>query len=717
MKKILNFINNYPHRKILLMIIIFFIGYLLTMGYLIYTITLWHTVETLIRYALIMCLVIVGFIFLLSGVNIIIRPKKISLVIYLIITTLFGFVQLGGAYYIDKAYSSINKINKTEVTYSTSLISLRASKIKKISDVKNIKIGIINDKKDIEGYVIGQDIIKENNLKSDNQFASYDNSLSMLNDLYNKKIDAIFVSSNYPALFSSIDEYQNIKNETNIIITKTKTETKKEETYSNSTSLITKPFTILLMGVDSDVNGIKSGSFNGDSLLLVTFNPITLNTTMLSIPRDTYVPVACFPNQKKSKITHAAWQGSSCMIKTIQNLTGIKIDYYIKINFKGVVDLVNTLGGVYVDVPYSLCEQNSNRQWGKNTVYVKAGYHKLNGEQALAFARNRHSPNDGTDVGNIMHSYCPAYNKGKRDDFERGKHQQQVVNAIFNKMKDVRDINQMYNILDLVQQNMDTNLSTNQILSFYNLGKIILNSSKTTSDILDSQRLYLSTWGPYPYPVDEGAIQVYYEGSLKDIVKAMKVNLGLIKPTITKDFSFSINEPYEPETIGRGSYTKTLLEMVPNFTQHTRDWAISWGINNNIPIKFITTDSSNINYIQDQIINQSIRANSIAENVNNNTGITLTIVNKISSKTNCTLEENEDNNVCYFPTKVGDNISAITSWQNKVTLGSVIITKKATATNDESKDGIIIDQDDVEKGDKVADLPFEIVINYYKYEE
>ena len=178
------------------------------------------------------------------------------------------------------------------------------------------------------------------------------------------------------------------------------------------------------MGVDSETEGIGNSSFNGDSLMVVTFNPKTLSTTILSIPRDSYVPIACFNNQKKNKITHAAWKGEECMQKTIENFLDINIDYYVKINFKGVVGLVDTLGGVDIDVPYNLCEQNSNRQWGNNTVYIEQGKQTLNGEQALAFARNRH-PNP---------SMCSAkWTNYNSNDFIRGQHQQEVVMALLNK--------------------------------------------------------------------------------------------------------------------------------------------------------------------------------------------------------------------------------------------------------------------------------------------
>ena len=148
----------------------------------------------------------------------------------------------------------------------------------------------------------------------------------MLNDLYDKKIDAVLVSSNYSVMFNSIEKFANIKDEVKVITSKSKEFKKKETTNKNETvvnkNIIKEPFTVLLMGVDSEHDGLdKNAAFNGDSLMLITFNPTTLNTTVLSIPRDTYVPITCFANKKKNKITHASWQGVSCMQNTIENFT------------------------------------------------------------------------------------------------------------------------------------------------------------------------------------------------------------------------------------------------------------------------------------------------------------------------------------------------------------------------------------------------------------
>ena len=136
-----------------------------------------------------------------------------------------------------------------------------------------------------------------------------------------------------------------------------------------SNKKLDEPFTVLLMGVDSTLNSINTNTaFNGDTLMLITFNPKTLNATIFSIPRDLYVPITC-RNNGKAKINSSSVGGVSCVIDTIENLVDIKIDYYSKINFKGVVDLVNALGGIDVNVTYSFCEQDSKRSF-KNMIYV-----------------------------------------------------------------------------------------------------------------------------------------------------------------------------------------------------------------------------------------------------------------------------------------------------------------------------------------------------------
>ncbi len=633
---------------------------LIASGYAIYHILLLGPIEPLFRYILVGLLILVDLVALIKVCRTTKKSKKkkrrpllfiFLMVIYITFNALIGIA-------INKVYGSIDNINKNYITYTADLITMSDANIDSIEDVKDLTIGIIDDKESVEGYIISQEIIKENKLNETNDFEEYSDFSSMMADLYAKKVDAIFISSNYPIMFQGIEEYENITQDTKIIISKDKNMKKQD----NSTSLlgqsgkaITEPFTILLMGVDSEVDGLDKNSIgNGDALILVTFNPKTLNATMLSIPRDTYVPISCFRNQIENKITHAAWYGESCMINTIQNFTGITIDYYAKINFKGVVNLVNALGGIDVDVPQDLCTDNSDRA---TEVCIKAGYQHLDGEGALVLARNRKQLENG--------------------DLDRGLNQQKVIQGIINSAKSVRNVNTLLDILNTISNNMDTNLTTDQILSFYNIGKDILSRSldKENGEIVNIQHLFLQGTGQMIY--DEGMKMVLWDyvpiqDSIDDIVHEMKVNLGLEDREIIKEFSFSINEEYEKPIIGEGPYkSSNNYTLLPDFTGDSEDQAKSWANQHGVKVTFETEETSD--YPAGTVFRQSEPAK---KRVDKLTGaVVLTIAKKKASSS--TVEEidcsvDTKNKACLVPDFTKMTRSEINTWVKP--LKNVVIT-------------------------------------------
>jgi hypothetical protein len=270
---------------------------------------------------------------------------------------------------------------------------------------------------------------------------------------------------------------------------------------------------------------------------------------------------------------------------------------------------------------------------------------------------------------------------------------------------------------------MDTNLTTNQILSFYNIGKDVLARSKTDGDILNFQKLYLKTYGEYIYDESmkmELSDQIYFKGSLNDVVGAMKINLGLKEPTITKEFYFSVNETYEEKVIGKGTYNEAGIALVPNFASYSKSTATSWGTKNGVDITFKTVESSESKYYDGQIINQSVPKNSLVS-IAKTKGITLTIISKTGSSTptkiDCTDKDNEDNSVCEVPNFTGKSLSTVTTWQNKLTTNSVIIMKSFETTTDESKNNIVKNQEGLEEGDNLYSASSHtLTITYYKYE-
>ena len=544
--------------KLRFVILFFMLISLITSAFLIYELFLLSDIENLIRYIVIGILGLIDLVFILKTKsrfrN---KPRKkkkkkskgIGLIIVMILYSLICFT--GGAV-ISYIYGQVSSINKVYVTYSSSLITMSTNPASKINDVKDFTIGILDDTKSPEGYIIPQEIIKDNKLQDDNEIVEYNDYTSMLADLYANEIDAMFTSSSYASLFSSITGYENIATDTKVIISKDKkmkkSATSKSETASSGKS-VTEPFTILLMGIDSTDDVLsKNAVANGDTLILITFNPKTLNATMLSIPRDSYVPIACWSGKPENKITHAAGYGTDCMMNTIEQYFDVDIDYYAKINFKGLVKLVDAVGGVDVQVPHQLCTDDSSRG---SEVCINEGYQHLNGEEALVFARNRKQLADG--------------------DFGRARHQQIIVMELVNKMKNITNVTKFMEILNTISNNLDTNLTTKQILSFYNVGKDIVKKSLSAddADLVNIQQLYLSGVGQMIY--DERARMVLWDyvpnkNSRKDIIQAMKENLELANHEEIKEFSFSINEPYEKEVIGQGPYKSgNSYSLLPDF--------------------------------------------------------------------------------------------------------------------------------------------------------
>lgn len=605
----------------------YFISYVLFVRSLIHL----SGIETGIRTILIVLFGIWLFIYFLWNLINVILKKHIKLTITSIITIILVVIFSFASYYINFIYSSINNLTDSEyVVYSANLVVLNDTTISDDS-----KLGMINSSDDIEGNILAKELIKDKKLEN-LEVTEYSSYYEMIDALLAKKLDGIFLNSNYLSIFGEEEAFENLKN-TKVAYTYKK-KMKNQDTSITTNKSIKDPFTILLMGVDSKEEGLDANAaFNGDTLMLITFNPKTLNATMFSIPRDTYVPIAC-NNNRYSKINSSAAYGTSCVIDTIKNLTGISIDYYLKVNFKAVVDLVEALGGINVDVEvpdYNLyyqahngrvCEQNSLRQFGDNLICMDTGMQHLNGEQALAYARCRH-----------------AY---LQSDIARTKHQQQIIEAIAKQATNASNINKLEEILNSITNNLATNMSTKQILSFYDVLKTMVFNSLDEGEFVTLNKTYLEYYnlpvrvsnnGPFTSAIG------YYPGSLEAIIKLMKENLELEPHEMIKTFSFDANEEYETKPTGQGIYSGGKLETVPNFIGKSVSEAENWANAHQIHInkEFVEADNShfNNNVVKGLIANQSIN-NGVLLN-----GITeFTIYINNSNPTSNDVDNNDDTN-------------------------------------------------------------------------
>ncbi|MFW2900582.1 LCP family protein [Carnobacterium maltaromaticum] len=188
------------------------------------------------------------------------------------------------------------------------------------------------------------------------------------------------------------------------------------------------PFSVLLLGVDTgDLGRTEQG--RSDSIMVVTVNPNTNESKIVSIPRDTYTEI--IGQGTTDKINHGyAFGGTAMAVNTVQNLLNIPIDYYIEVNMQGVKDLVDAVGGIDV---------NSPLEFKQNGFEFTKGPVHLDGEKALAFSRNRYDDPTG--------------------DYGRQGRQRQVIEAVVKKAATFSTLTNYKDILNALQNNMKTNLT------------------------------------------------------------------------------------------------------------------------------------------------------------------------------------------------------------------------------------------------------------------
>jgi len=355
---------NKTKLSIRLIYIFVFLLFLVSYGSLFRSLLLLNNIETGLR---IIVLCVLGILLLLYGffcLLLLLTKKHKSVIAFSFIIMLIASFSLIGSLAINKMYNLLDSISKDKLVYTTNLITLNKTNF---NNNKNFKVGMINQETDVEGSVLPYEMIKDKKLNV--TVEKYDTYFELLEKLYDGSLNGIFITSNYVVMYEGYESYENIGKDTKVVYEYSKE--MKNQDYIKSSGSVENPFTVLIMGVDSTSDKLNANAaFNGDTLMLITFNPHTLNATVFSIPRDTYVPIACLKNGGSSKINSSAAYGSQCVINTVQNLVDINIDYYVKINFKGVVDLVNALGGIDITVPDKIdfCEQNSKRSFKKENL-------------------------------------------------------------------------------------------------------------------------------------------------------------------------------------------------------------------------------------------------------------------------------------------------------------------------------------------------------------
>jgi len=367
------------------------------------------------------------------------RRNKLGKLICGVLAVLLSAGMIYGTVAAGAVQSALNKISGVMVEKQvTAVIVMKEDEATDLGDTKGYRFGILANRDTNNTQQILSAMEKS---MGKVETASYDTPAEMADALYDDEVQALILNEGYIPLLTEQENYRDFSDRTKIIYEYV---TEHEITAIKPTGSITKqPFVVYCSGSDerdSDINAKTRSDVN----ILAVVNPKTRQILLINTPRDYYLPLAF--NGEMDKLTHAGLYGIQESMAVLDNLYGTKTSYYGRVNFWGLIDIVDALGGIDVYSDYSFeTSAGDVAGYGYRTYSYTEGWNHLDGLEALMFARERHSFSDG--------------------DNQRGRNQMKVVQAIIEKITSPSVLSNYQDLLKAMSDNCVTNISYDQITS------------------------------------------------------------------------------------------------------------------------------------------------------------------------------------------------------------------------------------------------------------
>lgn len=420
-----------------------------------------------------------------------------------------SFILIGGilTFYLYKTSSLIDQMIDLDGNENVEfvLVSLDSETSLETLDGKNVAYIPYND--EFDAFLEGS--LEESNLNV--ELVKYNNLSSMVLAVADGQEKFVVLPKEYRKLVEAFGLEVNPFESAEVLLSM-------NSNVNDDASLVDvseDPFTILLMGNNESLT---------DSIILVSYNPKLQNVTMTSIPRDSYVPIAC-QNNRYDKVNHSRAISRKCFIDTIENYIDVEVDFFFEADFYAIVKIVDALGGLEITSPVSFAGSllEENKDTYKN-VHVPEGTNILNGEQVLTFARERnHMP---------------------RGDYDRQMNQQYVIKQIVTKIIATRNPNKLIEVLDAAKDNIVTNLSMDSITGLMGHAIEVIGTSplspmdafriESTQILGASDTTSSGMWIMRPYQNDVRNATILISNNLKT-----ELELGEFKT-----FAFGYRNPY-----------------------------------------------------------------------------------------------------------------------------------------------------------------------------
>lgn len=481
--------------------------------------------------------ILIGVLFLLNIIiNFFLFKKKIKKKprrFFTFIALLLSLVFLGASLFIYKTLGFIDDLTQDYKEYTYYVLVKSDSKYQKIEDILDKELAYYNDNSDSTKKAISS-ISKK--VQTTNE--GYGNLESLGSDLLSGKTDAALLEDSQKVKLENAgssaktNAIQGFKDKVRVLYTfKVKVPIK-----SDGVNVEKDVINIYISGMDE--YGNVTTTSRSDVNMVLTLNPKTKQILLTNIPRDYYVQLHDTTGYK-DKLTHAGIYGIDTSVATIEDLLGIKINYYVKVNFSSLVKLVDALGGVEVYSEYDF------QSW--NGYNFSKGYNQVDGEAALAFVRERKTFNEG--------------------DNQRGKNQQAMIEAIFRKCTSPSIIIKYNSLLNSLSDSMITTMPTKNITK---LAKMQLRENPKW--IITSNSL-TGTGGSeytYSYPYQRLYVTIADEESLKLSKEMLKKVIDGETLEASYDGSSSNVHSVTKSAVSTKSTTKTTKKTVTKKKQEVK---------------------------------------------------------------------------------------------------------------------------------------------------
>lgn len=372
-------------------------------------------------------------------------PQIIISVISLILCAALAVTSVVGLVFYKNTVRTLD--HNTQINYETNAISVIVmvdSGYDTLDDIDGKTIGV-NPNTDQENIANAISELKES---VDVEYVEADDFEELSDMLYDGDVDAILVNEAYRAMLEV--NHEKFDYETKVIHQcEYKTEKDTATDSLKETNIQNGIFTVYISGIDT--YGKVSTKSRSDVNMLLTVNTKTREILMVSVPRDYYVTLGTIG--QKDKLTHAGIYGIDESVATLSKLYDTDINYYYRINFSSLINIVDVLGGIDV---YS---EKTFVPWGDVDLTIHEGINHMDGRMALAYARER-----------------KTYASG---DNHRVANQQDVLEAIIGKVFSLDTLMNYDNFLESLEGTFETNMSTDEIMAFM---KMLLNDAGHLDD-------------------------------------------------------------------------------------------------------------------------------------------------------------------------------------------------------------------------------------------